>query len=760
MSSGRDKRQENRKSSKARGTPGHALTGETPQGAPAWPPAERMQQLYEVSRILTSFESVDQAGSAVLSITARTLDLRSAMFIVEVNGRARAVEWQADSASPEQLRVATERGWTAFRYLTRSRVGLADEASETAEIPPRPIPDALPAGDPEFILLPLVVDGAPIFGALQLERIDGMDELDLLFANVVSNQLAVAIARQAAIDAKQASAEAARANAEEAAGYMRASFEFGRAVTASLGEGVFAVDADERITLLNPAAEQLLGVAEQDVLGKRVEEIVRFRRPDAPSDRPSGSPLSRSLQRGERLHGDEYMVSTRHRAAFPVSYTCAPLLEAGRVSGAVVAFQNIIELKRVEKEQRLLAELSSVLAGSLDYGATLAAVAHFAVPLLADVCSIEELADDGTVRCLTAALADPARQGDFEAQTRQSAWQVAHARVLQSGKPVLAGAAPNQGERAFEHHEMGAELIAGSGVKSIMLVPLLRTRGTALVLTLLTAESDRRYSVFDLGLVEELARRAALAIDNARLYEQARKATRMRDDLLAIVSHDLKNPLSAILMGIELLASDAVGDRDQASAWVDRIWRSAHRMSRLIEDLLDSASIEAEHLSVRLQPMAAAAIVADVIENLQPEAASKPLSLRSELPADLPDIAADPARVQQIFLNLLGNAIKFTPAHGRITVQAQAVGDMIRFAVTDTGAGISRQHLPHLFDRFWQEQSTARLGTGLGLFIAKGIVEAHGGKLWAESELGQGSTFFFTLPPSGSATAAASSGVP
>jgi len=169
-------------------------------------------------------------------------------------------------------------------------------------------------------------------------------------------------------------------------------------------------------------------------------------------------------------------------------------------------------------------------------------------------------------------------------------------------------------------------------------------------------------------------------------------------------------------------------------------------MNRLIEDLLDTASIEAGKLSVDRRRLAVAPIALEILEAMQSLAASKSLELRSELPPDLPEVSADPSRLQQVFTNLLGNAIKFTPEGGTITVRAQQEGGDILCSVTDTGPGIPEDELPYLFDRFWQARRTARKGSGLGLSIVKGIVAAHGGRTWAESRVGAGSTFFFTLP--------------
>jgi signal transduction histidine kinase len=289
------------------------------------------------------------------------------------------------------------------------------------------------------------------------------------------------------------------------------------------------------------------------------------------------------------------------------------------------------------------------------------------------------------------------------------------------------------------------DFLQAADVTSLMVVPLIARERTLGALTFAAAESKRRYSERDLALAEEVAYRIAMAIDNARLLKRAEQATIARDNLLSIVSHDLKNPLSVIGMVLDLQESEQAEDtRSQ-----DRhptIRRAVARMQRLIGDLLDTASIDARRLGIEQTPVPVAPLVGEMLEMLEPAAANKAVRLASELPAELPAIFADRGRIHQVLWNLLGNAIKFTPEGGSITLRVTPSDDVVTFSITDTGPGIPESELPHLFERFWQARRTARLGTGLGLFIAKGIVEAHAGRIWVETQLGAGSTFCFTLP--------------
>jgi signal transduction histidine kinase len=247
-------------------------------------------------------------------------------------------------------------------------------------------------------------------------------------------------------------------------------------------------------------------------------------------------------------------------------------------------------------------------------------------------------------------------------------------------------------------------------------------------------------------LGEALATRAAVAIENGRLYHESVRATRLRDEVLAIVAHDLRNPLSAILMQAE-----AMRRRDREPGRGDgrpaeTILKAGDRMQHLIRDLLDVSLVEAGTLGLERAPLAVRELVTETVESERVLASNASLDLRVDVEPALPDVWADRHRLQQLLENLIGNAIKFTPAGGRVTVGAGRRPGEVLFWVSDTGCGIGAESLPHVFDRFWHVRREARAGAGLGLAIARGIAEAHGGRMWVESTLGKRSIFFFTIP--------------
>jgi signal transduction histidine kinase len=238
-----------------------------------------------------------------------------------------------------------------------------------------------------------------------------------------------------------------------------------------------------------------------------------------------------------------------------------------------------------------------------------------------------------------------------------------------------------------------------------------------------------------------------MALENARLYDAARRATRARDDMLGVVSHDLRNPIHSVFMSSSFLLDVIPAEgRDMERKQLAIIRRAAERANRLIQDLLDITHIESGRLSLHREPHKAASIAGEAVELASIVAADQKISLvRGEMDAEV-RVNADRDRVLQALGNLIGNALKFTPAGGSVTVSVDVEGGEVRFSVADTGTGIAPEQVEHLFDRYWQANTADRRGVGLGLSIVKGIADAHGGRVQVKSELGRGTTFTLVLP--------------
>ena len=288
------------------------------------------------------------------------------------------------------------------------------------------------------------------------------------------------------------------------------------------------------------------------------------------------------------------------------------------------------------------------------------------------------------------------------------------------------------------------------GIGTLMLLPLVAREHVLGVLNIFRLKGGAPFTESERVLAEELALRAAFALDNARLYATARQATHARDHALGVVSHDLRNPISAIGMSARaLLASIPPGDVERRDL-VANIMESQDLTQRMIRDLLDVASIEVGRLRVERRPEPLTPILEQAVALFEREAADRAVLLTLETAPDLPAVSGDAGRLVQVLSNLVANALRFTERSGSVTVRAQHHGDEVEVSVTDTGSGIPAANLPVIFERYWTVRGNApKGGTGLGLAIARSIVEAHGGRIWAESEVGKGSVFRFTLRVAG-----------
>ena len=260
-----------------------------------------------------------------------------------------------------------------------------------------------------------------------------------------------------------------------------------------------------------------------------------------------------------------------------------------------------------------------------------------------------------------------------------------------------------------------------------------------------------KWSHGDLFAADDL-RRSALENDLARQVQREQQAVRARDELVAVVSHDLRNPMTIISMLCGMMqkafSSDGTHSSRRISSAIDTMQQASSRMNVLLEDLLDTSKIEAGRYTIAQQPLDVSQIFEEAYSLLAPLATDKSVELTFHAEPDL-KISADPERLFQVLSNLIGNAIKFTPAQGKIGVVAMSDGQQIVFSVRDSGRGISPEHLPHIFERYWTAKEHNASGTGLGLYISQGIIKAHGGQLLAESKLGEGSEFRFTVPKAG-----------
>jgi PAS domain S-box-containing protein len=511
-------------------------------------------------------------------------------------------------------------------------------------------------------------------------------------------------------------------------------------------DAIISIDENQRITLFNEGAEKIFGYSKQEVIGKPLDILIPERFRAIHRDHVAG--FIAGMETSRRM-GARKTLSGRHKIGgeFPIDAAISKLDVGGkRIMTAVL--RDITDEKRIENEQRFLAEVGAILATTLNYSDTLENIAQLLVRDLADFCIMYGVDDEGTVRRLKATSRDPAKEFVcdlfMEVRIDRSRRHLVLP-VLVNRRSMFVQYVSPEKITSLSQNEEELRVLRAADVRSIIAVPLLAHGKLLAVIALLSGFSSSLYGPADVRLAEEIAQRAALAIANARLFSEVQRAAKTREDVLAIVSHDLKNPVTTIALVGHLLRQAKTLEASKLGEFADKILRSVDRMQSLIADLLDLGKMQSGTFSVETQARTLSHLVIPVVESMRVMAEAKRQTLDVDLPSNLPEVAVDAHRISQVISNLLGNAIKFTLEGGSIRISARQKGREVVVSVFDTGPGIPREHLPKIFDWFWQATETRQSGSGLGLSIAKGIVEAHGGRIWVTSELGKGSSFCFTL---------------
>jgi PAS domain S-box-containing protein len=509
-------------------------------------------------------------------------------------------------------------------------------------------------------------------------------------------------------------------------------------------DAIIAIDDEERITLFNHGAEKIFGYSQDEMMGRSLDDLIpeRLRAIHRAHVRTflESPPTTRGMgQRGEPISGVR-KSGEEFAAAASISK-----LEVGGRRLLIVALRDVTEQVRAEREQHFLARVGAVLATTLDFDETVASIARLGLEL-GDWCVLhaaDELGDQRLVAVASASPVQRAAAAALQAFPLDRGQPFLGREAMESRAPLIRECRGEEDLAAMTQAGEHRRLVRDLGIASVMAVPLLAHTRLLGALVVVAASPARRFGDGDLRVLESLGQRAALALENARLYRGQQDAVATRDSVLGIVVHDLRNPLNVVLMSARN-ALTVHGPPEKR--WAELASRAANRMGRLIEDLLDVTRAEAGGPALVRAPLAPTAALGDVLDTQSVAAAEVGIALLCEAERGLPDVYADRERLNRVFENLVGNSLKFTPRGGRITLRARRVGAQVEFAVEDTGTGIAPDLLPHVFDRFWQAAHASRAGAGLGLAIAKGIVEAHGGRITAESVLGQGSAFRFTVP--------------
>jgi PAS domain S-box-containing protein len=560
--------------------------------------------------------------------------------------------------------------------------------------------------------------------------------------------------------------QAARSAAEQAEARLRESEERYRQLSRRLevilegvADGITAQDQSNRLVFANGAAARMSGFSSaRELMGTPVEQIVaKFDMFDE-----QGSPLDASKLPGrlalDGLDPEPVLVRVRDRATAAEWWSlirATPVRDQnGKPELAVNIFHDVTNRRRAELAARTLARATEVLFETFDYEKALNDLGATLVPELADWCSID-LVEDGEIKLVAVANVDPEKAAMARA-LRTSHPELATdsgvGEVIRSGRSQLYSEISSAAfERDIPDPETRASVLQ-LDLRSLAIVPLKTHDATLGALTLCTVQAGRRYDEHDLALAEELGRRAGIAIENARLYRDAQRAIRLRDEFLSIAGHELKTPLTALDLQLQSLLAGVT--RGQTALppdrWEERLRKTiaqSRRIGRLVHELLDVSRITSGRLLLEFETFDMARLVEETIERHAGELARSGSEISFEAQGETVG-AWDPSRLDQVVSNVLNNAIKYG-AGKPIDVRVQGDGEAVSLSIRDRGIGIPPERQSKIFQRFERAVSERNYGgLGLGLWIVREIVQAHGGSVRFESEPGQGSTFFIELPVS------------
>lgn len=527
----------------------------------------------------------------------------------------------------------------------------------------------------------------------------------------------------------------------------------------SITDGFCAVDTQWRFTYINRRAEHLLQKFSNELLSRNLWDIYPHLQ---------GSTFYHRCYEAARTGQSNQLETFCSSLNRWFSVTLYP-----SSNGIAFFFQDITDRRCIEQERdRLLQQertirtqaqsahqrclflsnASAILASSLNYETTLSNVAQLAVPLLADFCLVHKLEPDGTLRQVIAWHCNQEQQslvnqlGSLYTVSSQNLDSFM-AQVLQTGKPkIIADASTVQ---PITQNSKILDLYRQLAPQSLIILPLVARGQTFGTMMLAIATPNRQYDALDLAVATDLAHRAAIAIDNAYLYEKAQEASRLKDEFLMTLSHELRTPLNTIVGWSQMLQYRQLSQQTTEQA-LGVIGQKAKALTQIIYDLLSLSQIVTGQIRLRCEPIKLDVLIQDVVESIYPAATAKAIHFITELDSSLPPIWGDARYLRQAIWNLLSNAVKFTPSEGCVDIRLFTSEQAIQLMVCDTGEGIAPEILPHIFDTFRQADSSSTRyheGMGIGLSLVRHLVHLHGGTIQAFSEgEGEGATFIVTLP--------------
>lgn len=519
------------------------------------------------------------------------------------------------------------------------------------------------------------------------------------------------------------------------------------AIVESSDDAIISKTRDGRILSWNSGAERLFGYSASEAIGQSILLLI-------PSDRhDEEASILKRLNRGEHIEHYETVRRTKSGGLIDVSLSISPLRDkTGQIIGASKIARDITTRKRAEQVTKFLADASAALSEVADFESTLQKVAGLAVPFFADWCAIDMLTD-GNVRRLATSHASPdkvqlVRELERRYPPLPSA-QYGVRNVLRTGASEWVASISDEMLRERSRDGEHLQMMRDLKLRSYICVPF-KSRGRILgAMTFLTAESGRSYTPEDLRAAEDLSNRAVIAIENANLLSALKESDRRKDEFLAMLAHELRNPLAPVRSAVEIIRPHVASHPNMKFA-AEVIDRQIRQMTRLVDDLLDISRIRTGKIAIHKERIELSSVVNSAVEASRPLIEKSGHQLTVRIPQEPISLDADLTRLSQVLLNLLNNAAKYMDPGGQIWLTGERDGDQLVIRVKDSGIGISREMLPQIFELFTQvDRSLDRSqgGLGIGLTLVERLVSMHGGTITAHSQgVGQGSEFIVRLP--------------
>ena len=534
-----------------------------------------------------------------------------------------------------------------------------------------------------------------------------------------------------------------------------------RVTLQSIGDGVISTDPEGRVAFLNSVAAEITGWRQQEAQGKPILDV--FHIVNEQTHQPVENPALRALNEGFIVGlANHTVLISKDGEQRPIDDSAAPIRDAaGTIFGAVLVFRDVTakrlaerKLRESEQRTRLLADVSAALVGPLHYQSILREVAGIVVPRLGDLCLCDVLTDDGTLERVAWKHVDPAKEQllskaqrfvpstDFESHPAY--------KVLRSGQPEVDSEVSNEWLKTISGSSEYLDFLSELNIHSMLTVPISIRERRLGAIVFAYSDSSRHYTPDDLELAVELARRLAMTMDNSLLLNQLRDADRKKNEFLAVLAHELRNPLAPITNALELMRTAKDGEEEEVGSLRAMMDRQVQQIIHLIDDLLDVSRITSGKIVLRKERLDLSEVVKGALETSRPFIDRARHELTVTMPPQVLQVEGDRTRIAQVLSNLLTNAAKYTPDGGHIWLNVNREDRQAVIRVRDTGIGIPAEMLPLIFDMFMQvdrKSQQSQGGLGIGLALVRCLVEMHGGTVEANSDgLGKGSEFVVRLP--------------